>query len=268
MRFNRRQWFGAAAGIGGLAASRLHATGGLFRATSINHLALTVPDVKRAADFYARVLGMRVISDMGERGRMLGLQRNYFALFQGDELGLNHFSPGVDGLDEAGVGAILEKHGYEPFERAPDIWACLDPDGNQNHLSETMRREDEVSEAYRKNPQPDSILRAVDVNHVALRVSAIQRSVDWYQRLMGLSVIRRGATNAFLGLGGNFLALFQREEGGGADHFCFSIEDYEPDAVTAKLAKQGIEATRREDRIYFKDLDGLTVQVSAESHQP
>ncbi len=268
MRLNRRQWLAAAAGAGGLCASRLHAAGGLFHATSINHLALTVPDVKRAAEFYARVLGMRVISDKGERGRMLGLQRNYFALFKGDEPGLNHFSPGVDGLDEAAVGAVLKKHGYEPFERAPNIWACLDPDGNQNHLSETMRREDEVSEAYRRDPHPDSILHAVDVNHLALRVSDVQRSVDWYQKLMGLSVLRPGATSSFLGLGDNFLALFQRRGGGGADHFCFSIEDYEPDSVTAKLAKEGIAATRRENRIYFKDLDGLTVQVSAESHQP
>ena len=268
MQLNRRQWLAVAAGSGSLAASRLRAATGLFHATSINHLAMTVPDVKRAAEFYGRVLGMRIISDMGERGRMLGLQRNYFALFQGDRAGLNHFSPGVDGLDEASVGTILEKHGYEPFERAPGIWACLDPDGNQNHLSETMRREGEVSEAYRRNPRPDSILHAVDINHLALRVSDIRRSADWYQRLMGLTVIRSGASNAFLGLGGNFLALFQRAPGGGADHFCFSIENYEPNAVTAKLAEHGIESTRRENRIYFKDPDGLTVQVSAESHQP
>ena len=266
MKMNRRQWLAAAGTL--LAPSGLDAREGLFHATSINHLSLTVPDVKSAGEFYYRVLGMRVIQDMGERGQMRGLQRNYLALFQGERAGLNHFSPGVDGLDEPRVGAILKKHGYEPFERAPNIWACLDPDGNQNHLSETMRREDEVAEAHRKDPQPDSILHAVDVNHIALRVSDIGRSVEWYQALMGLNVIRRGPTNAFLGLGGNFLALFQHRSGGGVDHFCFSVEDYEPDGVKAKLASHGIDSTRREDRIYFKDVNGLTVQVSDESHQP
>jgi catechol 2,3-dioxygenase-like lactoylglutathione lyase family enzyme len=266
MKTTRREWLAAAGGL--LAAADLDAMGGLFHATSINHLSLTVPDVKSAGAFYYRVLGMRVIRDMGERGQMRGLKRNYLALFQGEEPGLNHFSPGVDGLDEAGAGAILKQHGYEPFERAPNIWACLDPDGNQNHLSETMRREDQVAEAYGKDPKPDSILHAVDVNHVALEVSDVGRSVEWYQALMGLNVVRRGPASAFLGLGGNFLALFQREVGGGADHFCFSVEDYEPEAVGAKLAKHGIESTRREDRIYFKDLNGLTVQVSDERHQP
>ena len=266
MQTNRREWLATATGM--LACSDVSAKGGLFHATSINHLSLTVPDVKSAGDFYYRVLGMRVIQDMGERGQMRGLKRNYLALFKGDTPGLNHFSPGVDGLDEPAAGEILKEHGYEPFERAPNIWACLDPDGIQNHLSETMRREDQVSEAYRKNRRPNSILHAVDVNHVALRVSDVGRSVDWYQALMGLNVISRGPRNAFLGLGGNFLALFQHQAAGREDHFCFSIEDYDPVTVKAKLAEHGIASTRREDRTYFKDLNGLTVQVSDESHQP
>ena len=266
MPTTRREWMTIAGGL--IIASDLKAAQGLFHATSINHISLTVPDVKSVGEYYARVFGMRVISDMGDRGQMRGLKRNYFALFQGEKAGLNHFSPGVDGLDEAGAGAILKEHGYEPFERAANIWACLDPDGTQNHLSETMRREDEVAEAYRMNPNPDSILHAVDVNHLALRVSDVGRSVEWYQELMGLNVIRRSPTNAFLGLGGNFLALFQQPNGGGADHFCFSVEDYDPDVVIAKLAKHGIESTRRGDRVYFKDPNGLTVQVSDEHHQP
>ena len=201
MQITRRAWL-AAAGCSAI-TTRLKAAEGLFHATSINHLSLTVPDVKRAGEFYARVLGTRVIRDMGESGQMRGLKRNYLALFQGEKAGLNHFSPGVDGLDEPGAGAILKEHGYEPFERAPNIWACLDPDGTQNHLSETMRREDQVTAAYRQDPKPDSILHGVDVNHLALRVSDIGRSVEWYQALMGLNVIRRSDTNAFLGLGAN-----------------------------------------------------------------
>ncbi len=266
MKATRRRFLSAAAGFA--AAGNLKADAGLFHAVSLNHLSLTVPDVKKAGEYYAGLLGARIFRDMGERGRMLGLQRNYLALFQGDEPGLNHFSPGVDGHDESGAGDILKRRGYEPFERAPNIWACLDPDGIQHHLSETMRREDQVAEALRKDPNPDSILHAVDVNHVALRVSDVGRSVDWYQGLMGLPLIQRSGNSAFLGLGGNFLALFQSGNPGGAAHFCFSVDDYEPQRVTAKLAAHGIQARRRADRLYFEDLNGLTVQVCAEGHQP
>ncbi len=266
MQTTRRAWIAAAGGL--LAAADLEAGGGLFHATSINHLSLTVPDVQKAGDYYARLLGARLIRDMGARGQMRGLRRNYLALFQGETAALNHFSPGVDGHDEAGAGAVLKKHGYEPFERAPNIWACLDPDGVQNHLSETMRREDQVAEAFRKDPNPDSILHGVDVNHVALRVSDVGQSVEWYQGLMGLNVVRRSANNAFLGLGDNFLALFQSSQPGHVDHFCFSIADYEPAKVIAKLGKHSIEARQRADRVYFQDLNGMTVQVSEEGHQP
>lgn len=266
MQTTRREWLGAVAGL--LAADKLAGSGGLFHAKSLNHLSLTVPDVAKAAEYYARLLGTRMIRDMGERGQMRGLRRNYLALFQGEQAGLNHFSPGVDGHDEAGAGAVLKQHGYDPFERAPKIWACLDPDGIQHHLSETMRREDQVAEAYRKDPEPDSVLHGVDVNHVALRVSDVGRSVEWYQELMGLPLISRSANNAFLGLGGNFLALFRSSAPGGADHFCFSVEDYEPARVIARLARHGIDARQREDRVYFEDLNGLTVQVSEEGHQP
>ena len=104
MQTTRREWLAV---TGGLAyAAKLKADSGLFHATSLNHISLTVPDVKSAAEFYARVLGTRVIQDMGDRGQMRGLKRNYLALFKGDEAGLNHFSPGVDGLDEAGAGCL------------------------------------------------------------------------------------------------------------------------------------------------------------------
>ena len=266
MQTTRREWLAAGGGLLALAGPARGA--GLFQAGSINHISLTVPDVARAAQFYAKLLGTRMIQDMGERGQMRGLRRNYLALFRGDQPGLNHFSPGVDGLDEAGAGAILKQAGYEPFERAPNIWACLDPDGVQNHLSETMRREDQVSAAYQQEPRPDSILRGVDVNHVALRVGDVGRSVEWYQRLMGLKVVRREGRSAFLGLGGNFLALFQSAAPGRVDHFCFSVEDYQPTRVIARLAEHGIAARQHEDRVYFEDLNGMTVQVSEEGHQP
>ena len=74
MQVTRRQWLVAAAGM--TIPSIGQATKGLFHATTINHLSLTVPDVKAAGEYYARVFGMRVIRDMGDRGQMKGLKRN------------------------------------------------------------------------------------------------------------------------------------------------------------------------------------------------
>ena len=263
---NRRELL---AGLGGLAATvtQARASESLFRATTINHMSLTVPDLEKAYEFYREMLGMRIFRK-SERAYFLGLKRNYLALFKGDQADLNHFSPGIENYDGARAGKLLQEKGYEPFERAPNIWACMDPDGIQNHASGTEHREDQVAEAYKKDPKPDSVFQAVDVNHVALRVTDVDRSREFYQNLFGVGVISLSERSCFLRFGDNFLALFQGTQGGGVDHFCFSIEDYEAGRVVAVLEQKGFKPRRTQNRVYFKDPHGLTVQLSAAGHRP
>lgn len=265
MNITRRALLAATCGV---TASVAGAERSLFQASSINHVSLTVPDVAKAGRYYERLLGARVIRDMGARGQMRGLHRNYLAFFQGDEAGLNHFSPGVDGLDEPGAGAVLKANGYDPFERAPGIWACLDPDGNQNHLSETMRREDQVAAALKEKPNREALVQGVDVNHVALKVSDVGRAIEWYQGLMGLNLIARTDSGAYLGLGANFLELRESESPGGAAHVCFSVDDYDPSRLMKILARHEIPSREDRGRVFVRDLNGITVQLAEEGYQP
>ncbi len=112
-----------------------------------------------------------------------------------------------------------------------------------------------------------STFRGVDVNHVALNVTDVKRSRDFYQRHLGLPVVREGENNCFLGLGKNFLALFENPNPG-MNHYCIAIEDYEVGRVTAELERQGLDPARRGNRVYFKDPDGIEVQLSSTNHQP
>ena len=83
MKATRRRFLSAAAGFA--AAGNLKADAGLFHAVSLNSFVADGPGREEAGEYYAGLLGARIFRDMGERGRMLGLQRNYLALFQGDE---------------------------------------------------------------------------------------------------------------------------------------------------------------------------------------
>lgn len=112
-----------------------------------------------------------------------------------------------------------------------------------------------------------STFQGVEVNHVALNVTDVKRSRDFYQKHLGLPVVNESETNCFLGLGDNFLALF-RNSSAGMNHYCLAIEDYEVGKVTAELEKQGLNPTRRQDRVYFNDPDGIEVQLSGAGHQP
>ena len=109
-----------------------------------------------------------------------------------------------------------------------------------------------------------STFEATSLDHIALNVSDIGRSVDFYQQHLGMTIRSRGNSSAFLNCGRDWVALFRRGEPG-MDHYCYAIRDYDPDEAVAKLEEAGLEPTRRANRVYFPDPDGITVQIAAET---
>lgn len=112
-----------------------------------------------------------------------------------------------------------------------------------------------------------SSFKAIDVNHVALSVTDVARSRDWYVRHLGLKVASESRSNCFLRCSTqNFLALFAAKKGG-LNHYCFAVENYDADEAVKKLKAAGLEARRRSDRVYFDDPDGIEVQVAGTDHR-
>ncbi len=112
-----------------------------------------------------------------------------------------------------------------------------------------------------------STFRATSVSHIALNVTDVARSRDFYLKHLGLAVIRESQRNCFLSCGDDFVALFKSNEPG-MDHYCYSIEDYDAAAAVETLERGGLEPTRRENRVYFPDPDGVTVQVERGGFAP
>ena len=113
----------------------------------------------------------------------------------------------------------------------------------------------------------ESTFKGMALNHVAIRVTNVQRSRDFYQKHFGMPVLHEEKANCFLGLGKNFLTLFENQKPG-LDHFCIAIGDFKADAVMSELNRQGLKPRRPSgtDRIYFLDPDETEVQVSAADH--
>ena len=124
------------------------------------------------------------------------------------------------------------------------------------------------SSAFAQEKQTNTF-QATEVNHVALRVTNVQRSRNFYSKHLGLKVSRQTENNCFLTCGKNFLALFKGDTPR-MDHFCFAVKDYAVLTAEEKLRAQGIEpqVVRNAGRIYFPDPDGLKVQLAAETHRP
>ena len=108
-----------------------------------------------------------------------------------------------------------------------------------------------------------------NVDHIALGVSDVGRSVAFYERFLGLKKLRGDENSAFLGRadGGFFVALFrvdpEQGEKPGLDHFCFGIDDYDPTEAARELRAAGKEVRQTGGRTYFDDPDGIEVQLAA-----
>ena len=114
----------------------------------------------------------------------------------------------------------------------------------------------------------ESTFKGVGLNHIAVRVTDIPRAKAFYQDLLGLPLISESEGSCFLKLGDEFLTLFKNQNPG-LDHYCIAIENFQPDAVMDQLTSKGLKPRRPNgtQRIYFRDPDGLEVQLSAADHR-
>lgn len=108
--------------------------------------------------------------------------------------------------------------------------------------------------------------QATRLNHIALSVTDVARSRDFYVQHLGLPVSSDSAPHScFLDCGPNFVALFRGREAG-MHHYCYSITDFDQQDAAQRLRSVGIEPDLQGRRIYFPDPDGLTVQLASETH--
>jgi catechol 2,3-dioxygenase-like lactoylglutathione lyase family enzyme len=125
--------------------------------------------------------------------------------------------------------------------------------------------------------QTAPVARAQTLNHISIGVSDVERSAEFYQRLLGLEVVSRPGNGGInLGLRDGFLGLYSIAGFvGRPHHFCLGVEDYDPDAIAERLGRAGLEArvdrnpnnrTSGGDQLYFTDPDGTTVQLGANGY--
>lgn len=111
------------------------------------------------------------------------------------------------------------------------------------------------------------------MNHVSLSVNDVNRSADFYNRVLGMEIISRPANGGLnMGLGTeSFLGLYNLPNPGGMHHMCIGVDNYDADALAEKLVDHGIVAdvnrdaanrTSGGDQLYFTDPDGIRVQLA------
>ena len=124
------------------------------------------------------------------------------------------------------------------------------------------------------------MLRLKAIDHVGLKVSDMDRTLDFYQRL-GLALLRTSGPNAdgrrgaVIQVGSQEINVFShpgyvpsgQENRVGVDHFCCLVEAASIDDVIHDLQRAGIDtgkgAEQRRDgtSLYIHDPDGVRVEL-------
>ena len=101
-------------------------------------------------------------------------------------------------------------------------------------------------------------------NHVAIWVSDMRRSADWYMEHLGMEEVRASDRHIFLKLGsGQVLALFQATDstqvGSGLHHLALDLDSSEKEHAYEILRKKNVSLEQRGPSLGFADPDGYWI---------
>jgi catechol 2,3-dioxygenase-like lactoylglutathione lyase family enzyme len=135
---------------------------------------------------------------------------------------------------------------------------------------------------YLQEPARRPASRARGVHHLALLCSDVERTIRFYQELLGFPLVElfenrdyKGSTHLFFDLGhDNTLAFFDfpglglgpyAEVLGGFHHLAISVDRAQWDAARARLEEAGVTTQiESEISLYFADPDGVRLELIAE----
>ncbi len=108
-------------------------------------------------------------------------------------------------------------------------------------------------------------LRLAALDHVAIAVTDVDRSVSFYSRIFGNTVLKdKRSTRRYLKLGPCYVAIAPPGQGQPAhrvDHICAGVQGFQMAAVKNVLTARGIASRESTVGLFANDPDGIQVQL-------
>lgn len=214
---------------------------------TLNHVTITVADLEESRSFYNRLLGLPLMQK-GKTTYNLGpLGSSFVSITEQDPRGvIRSFCFGVDA------------------EKSQSI---EDPDGVRIRIEPTTYAGSEPA-AENQPAARTPIFVAKRLTNVAINVTDLPRSADFYRRTFGMSLIKKEETAVVLGVGNDQALRLSAEEGtkkGVIDHVTFGIETFAADTAVGRLALYLPEVNPLEvtgEFLSILDPNGVKLQIA------
>jgi len=110
----------------------------------------------------------------------------------------------------------------------------------------------------------DTPFKSSRIDHISIQVTDLPRSIAFYQKVFGLSILGEDKPNEIVRMGTTrvIVSLHHKPPTGIVDHFAIAIDGFDRDAVTRALRQQGLTAEENLDYgFYVRDPEGIPVQI-------
>jgi catechol 2,3-dioxygenase-like lactoylglutathione lyase family enzyme len=246
----------------------------------IDHVQINSDNVPKSTEFYTKVLGLQLLrSGPGNDPNCCADEQAFFGV--GDRLvlavrkhagrNIDHYGMIIDGFTEAAMTEHMKKHGSPVAKHWYGGYYHADPDG----VLVQLRGED--GPAGPKPPAPPFAGHTMRfqwaplVDHIQLNSANVRKSTEFYQKALGLDLLRVGPPNdrnccpdeqAFFGVGKRLVLAVRKAQPVGIDHYALLMTNYNKEAVTKELAARGAKTeTDANGAWHVVDPDGVKIQI-------
>jgi catechol 2,3-dioxygenase-like lactoylglutathione lyase family enzyme len=116
-----------------------------FRAAVVNHISYESNDYTKTRDFYADLLGMKIVGDTGTQCSLVIGDTNTFVIVRNAPQGstqprVDHIAYTIENWDKNTVEAELERRGLDPRSDTENSFHIRDPNGFNLQISDKDMR--------------------------------------------------------------------------------------------------------------------------------
>ena len=109
-------------------------------------------------------------------------------------------------------------------------------------------------------------IKGLKIDHVSIQVTDLPRSIAFYQKMFGMTIVSEDKPNEIvrLGAGKVVVSLHHKSPTGLVDHFAIGVEKFNKESVTRELKARGANPEDNLDAgFHIKDPEGISVQIVA-----